>query len=47
MLVMEYMEFGSLHDLIHTMGIPLEIDVMVPVLRDVSQVGAPHSYSHY
>jgi guanylate cyclase len=37
LLIMEFMEFGSLHDLLHNESMPFEIEVMIPVLRDVSQ----------
>jgi len=37
MLVMEYMEHGSLHDLIHNETMVLEGDLLLNILRDISQ----------
>jgi hypothetical protein len=37
LLVMEFMEFGSLYDLLHNESVALEGDLLLPVLRDVAQ----------
>eukprot|EP00934_Nitzschia_sp_Nitz4_P006661 Nitzschia sp. Nitz4//scaffold85_size83877//9444//12857//NITZ4_005217-RA/size83877-processed-gene-0.133-mRNA-1//-1//CDS//3329559101//6651//frame0 len=37
MLVMEYMEHGSLHDLLHNDTMVLDEDIVVPIIQDVSQ----------
>ena len=37
MLVMEYMEHGSLYDLLHNETFVLEGDVVLTILRDISQ----------
>jgi len=37
MLVMEYMEHGSLHDLLHNDTLVFEGDILLPILRDISQ----------
>jgi len=37
MLVMEYMDHGSLHDLLHNETLVLEGDLVLPILRDIAQ----------
>jgi len=37
MLVMEYMEYGSLHDVIHNETVPLDGDLLLPILQDICQ----------
>lgn len=37
MLIMEYMELGSLYDLLHNQAIILDEDAMYPILRDVAK----------
>ena len=37
MLVMEYMDHGSLYDILHNETIILEGDLILPILRDVAQ----------
>jgi class 3 adenylate cyclase len=37
MLVMEYMEAGSLYDLLHNESMPIDGELLLPILRDVSQ----------
>lgn len=37
MLVMEYMDYGSLHDVLHNDTMPLEGDLLLPILRDITQ----------
>merc|ERR1712048_354860 len=37
MLVMEYMDHGSLHDLLHNVSVALEGELVVPMLRDIVQ----------
>lgn len=37
MLVMEYMEHGSLHDLLHNETMVIDSDLLLPILRDISQ----------
>ncbi|CAB9496911.1 Ephrin type-B receptor 3 (Fragment) [Seminavis robusta] len=37
MLIMEYMEFGSLHDLLHNQSMILDGEIMLPMLRDITQ----------
>mmetsp|Transcript_30603 Transcript_30603/g.57982 ORF Transcript_30603/g.57982 Transcript_30603/m.57982 type:complete len:851 (+) Transcript_30603:93-2645(+) len=37
MLVMEYMDHGSLHDLLHNETLFLEGDLVLPILRDIAQ----------
>lgn len=37
MLVMELLEFGSLYDLLHNQTLVIEGEVILPILRDVSQ----------
>jgi len=36
-LVMEYMDLGSLYDLIHNETVPIRGDVLLPMLRDIAQ----------
>ena len=36
-MIMEYMEYGSLHDLLHNETMPLTGDVILQICRDVSQ----------
>jgi hypothetical protein len=44
MLVMECMEHGSLHDLIHNHTMVLDGDIVIPILEHVCQVWM-HSYT--
>lgn len=37
MLIMEYMEHGSLYDILHNETLVLEGDLLIPILRDISQ----------
>eukprot|EP00547_Thalassionema_nitzschioides_P016529 CAMPEP_0194240680 /NCGR_PEP_ID=MMETSP0158-20130606/6778_1 /TAXON_ID=33649 /ORGANISM="Thalassionema nitzschioides, Strain L26-B" /LENGTH=1190 /DNA_ID=CAMNT_0038975425 /DNA_START=76 /DNA_END=3648 /DNA_ORIENTATION=+ len=37
MLVMEYMDHGSLHDLLHNDTLVLDGDLVLPILRDIAQ----------
>lgn len=37
MLVMEYMDHGSLHDLLHNETLLLDGDLVLPILRDIAQ----------
>jgi len=37
MLVMEYMDMGSLHDILHNESFPLDGDLLLPILRDIAQ----------
>lgn len=37
MLVMEYMDHGSLHDILHNETMVLEGETLLPILRDISQ----------
>jgi hypothetical protein len=37
LIVMEFMEFGSLHDLLHNESVDLEGDHLLPILSDVAQ----------
>lgn len=37
MLVMEYMDHGSLYDLLHNETMIIEGELLLPILRDVSQ----------
>ncbi len=37
LLVMEFMEFGSLYDLLHNESVALGGDLLLPVLRDMVQ----------
>jgi guanylate cyclase len=37
MLVMEYMDHGSLHDLLHNLTLRLDGDLVLPILRDIAQ----------
>jgi serine/threonine protein kinase len=37
MLVMEFMEHGSLHDLLHNDTVFIEGELILPILRDVAQ----------
>ena len=37
MLVMEYMDHGSLHDLLHNETLLLDGDLILPILRDIAQ----------
>jgi hypothetical protein len=46
LLVMEFMEFGSLYDLLHNESVVLEGEVLLPILGDVAQgmrYEAPHT----
>lgn len=36
-LVMEYMDLGSLYDIIHNETVPIRGDVLLPMLRDIAQ----------
>ena len=37
MLIMEYMQHGSLYDLLHNETMVLEGEILLPMLRDISQ----------
>ena len=37
MLVMEYMDRGSLYDLLHNQTLEIEGDIVLPILRDIAQ----------
>lgn len=37
MLIMEYMDMGSLHDILHNESFPLDGDLLLPILRDIAQ----------
>ena len=37
MLVMEYMDYGSLYDVLHNDTMPFEGDLLLPILRDIAQ----------
>ena len=37
-MIMEYMEYGSLHDLLRNETMPLTGDVILQICRDVSQI---------
>ena len=37
MLIMEYMEHGSLYDLLHNETMVIEGELLLPIMRDVSQ----------
>lgn len=37
MLVMEYMEHGSLYDLLHNETMVIDGEILLPILRDVTQ----------
>ena len=37
MLVMEYMDYGSLYDILHNETFPLDGDLLLPILRDIAQ----------
>jgi len=37
MLVMEYMDYGSLYDILHNETVSLDGDLILPILRDVAQ----------
>jgi serine/threonine protein kinase len=37
MLVMEYMEYGSLYDLLHNDTMVIDGELVLPILRDVAQ----------
>lgn len=37
MLVMEYMDLGSLHDVLHNESFPLDGELILPILRDIAQ----------
>ena len=37
MLVMEYMDYGSLHDLLKNNTIAIDGEIILPILRDISQ----------
>lgn len=37
MLVMEYMDHGSLYDVLHNETLVLEGDIILPILRDIAQ----------
>lgn len=40
MLIMEYMDHGSLHDLLHNETLSIEPEIILPLLRDITQVCA-------
>jgi serine/threonine protein kinase len=37
MLIMEFMDMGSLQDILHNESFPLDGDLLLPILRDISQ----------
>ena len=37
MLIMEFMDMGSLHDILHNESFPLDGDLLLPILRDIAQ----------
>eukprot|EP00977_Amphora_coffeiformis_P024041 scaffold14974_cov195-Amphora_coffeaeformis.AAC.48 len=37
MLIMEYMDHGSLYDILHNETMPIDGEVLLPILRDISQ----------
>jgi len=37
MLVMEYMNYGSLYDMLHNETVPLDGDILLPILQDICQ----------
>jgi len=37
MLVMEYMDYGSLYDLLHNETMAIDGEFLLPILRDISQ----------
>jgi serine/threonine protein kinase len=37
MLIMEFMEYGSLYDILHNETMPLDGELQLPILRDISQ----------
>jgi len=37
MLVMEYMDHGSLYDLLHNTTVPIQGELLLPILRDIAQ----------
>ena len=37
LLIMEYMHFGSLHDILHNETMVLEGELLLPILHDVTQ----------
>jgi len=37
MIVMEYMEHGSLYDILHNETMPIEGELLLPILRDIAQ----------
>ena len=37
MLVMEYMDHGSLYDILHNMTMHLDGEIILPLLKDISQ----------
>jgi serine/threonine protein kinase len=38
MLIMEYMDHGSLYDLLHNETLSIEPELILPLLRDITQV---------
>ena len=37
MLVMEYMDKGSLYDILHNETMPIDEEILLPMLQDISQ----------
>ena len=37
MLIMEYMHHGSLYDILHNETMVIEGEILIPILRDISQ----------
>ena len=37
MLIMEFMEYGSLYDILHNETMPIDSELLLPILRDISQ----------
>jgi serine/threonine protein kinase len=37
MLIMEFMEYGSLYDILHNETMPIDAELLLPILRDISQ----------
>ena len=37
MIVLEFMEHGSLYDILHNETMPLDDEILIPMLRDISQ----------
>jgi len=46
LLVMEFMEYGSLYDLLRNETIPFEISFILTILKDVTMVRVRHTLVH-